>query len=570
MEHETFNAPPHPVTGTTTAKRPPFRLPWKGFLLLLVLGGLVVAPLFVWFYCRIEVPEGYFVPLMRKGGDDMTNKMVLADPGFRGPQFEILREGRHWRNPYTWWWPKPIKATVIPNLSVGVLVRKYGQPLPEGEVVARDDQHKGILPDIRAPGRYYINTWAYDVETHPMVKIEPGYMGVVTLRVGKAPQDPNVFVVNAGERGTQPALLPPGTHPQYSNPYIYEVTPIDVRSQKFEMAGDTTITFPSKYGFDIIVEGTIEWAPDVSMLPEVFVKYVDEADLKDSGGINNIQRKVILPLARSFFRTIGGEHRAVDYITGDTRIRVQSEVERRLRESCAAEGVLIRSFVIRSTEPPQQIRQQYERREIARRETDQFLKEIETQIGQVVVEGATPKLDAQGRPVLDEFGRAVTEGGKTKLDEMGRPLRQGGRLAKVIQERRKDRESQFGEIRVQVAEEVRSAEQYSKVEVTKAAKDLAVAKVMLEAAKDQAAKALAEGKAEADVMVMKYNAEAEAVGAKVAAFGTGDKYAEYQLILKMSPGIQHILSNTDGLFAQLFQRFATLETQTPNAPQGDR
>ena len=55
---------------------------------------------------------------------------------------------------------------------------------------------------------------------------------------------------------------------------------------------------------------------------------------------------------------------------------------------------------------------------------------------------------------------------------------------------------------------------------------------------------------------MKHQAEAEAVRAKIKAFGTGEMYAEYQLITKFAPGIRQVLSNTEGLFAELFERFA--------------
>ena len=40
----------------------------------------------------------------------------------------------------------------------------------------------------------------------------------------------------------------------------------------------TSGTFPSKYGVDVRVEGTIERTPDVKKLPKLFVKYVDEKD----------------------------------------------------------------------------------------------------------------------------------------------------------------------------------------------------------------------------------------------------------------------------------------------------
>ena len=43
--------------------------------------------------------------------------------------------------------------------------------------------------------------------------------------------------------------------------------------------------------------------------------------------------------------------------------------------------------------------------------------------------------------------------------------------------------------------------------------------------------------------------------AKVSAFKTGDRYAEYQLIQKFAPAIRRILSNTEGPFAEIFERF---------------
>ncbi|MCK4601912.1 MAG: hypothetical protein KAU28_05570, partial [Phycisphaerae bacterium] len=515
--------------------------------------------IFVWFFCRIEVGESEFVPLLGKTGKEISNTDILAPgPEFKGPQFEILQEGRHFRNPYNWHWPKPMKATVIEKGHVGVVIRRWGEPLEEGQVVVRNDRQKGILEGQYNPGRYYLNLWEYDVEIHSMVKIEPGFMGVVTRLVGAEAENPNVFVVKKGERGTQPDLLPPGTFPGYSNPYVFMVTPIDVRSQKFEMGREYTITFPSKYGFDIRVEGTIEWAPDIAKLPELFVKYVDEQDLQESGGMNNIQRKVILPYARSYFRMIGAQYRAVDYMTGAPRIRVQNEVLRRLRESCAEQGIEIRAFVIRATEPPKRIREQYERRGMARVEIKQFTEEIKMEIGNVVMEGAQPELRPDGKVVLDERGNPRLVGGKPKMDPDGKPLHEGGRLARAIEERRRDRESKLGEVRGTIVELVRDAERYQKVEVTKAEKDLAVARINLEAADDTAAQTLAKGKAEAEVTVMKHQAEAEGVKAKISAFKTGEKYAEYQLIRKFSPGIRRILSNTEGLFARLFERFAKM------------
>ncbi len=532
-------------------------------IVLILVGAAVVGlPAWYWFGWRIEVGPGEFMPLLQKTGKDIDNSMILADPEFKGPQFEVLKEGRHFKNPYTWSWPKkPLRAIEIPNGKVGILVRRHGNKLAPGEVVAASSDQKGIVREPKTPGRHYINTWAYDIEIKDMVKIEPGHMGVVTLLVGPTAKDAFGFTVADGERGAQPDLLPPGTHPQHSNPSVHRVTSIDVRSHKLDMSGENSIRFPSKYGFDIRVEGTTEWAPVLKKLPELFVKFVDAKDLEETGGIRNIEQKVILPYARSFFRTVGGSYRAVDYITGSTRIVVQNEVEKRLKDACAEEGILIKSVVIKATMPPQQIRKQYERREIARRLKDQYGKEIEMEVGDVVMLGQKPTLGPDGKPILDDGGKQLMTGGKPKLDENGIPISEGGRLKRVIMQRMKDREKKLGLVRETVADEVRAAEQYRAVELTQAQRKFEVATIKLEAAKDKAAAILAQGQAEAAVTVMGHKAEAEGIAAKVNAFETGEKYAEYMLILKLSPGIRQILSNTEGPFAKLFERFSSLEDE---------
>jgi len=511
-----------------------------GFVLAMLVFG---AGLFVWFGMRIEVGPGEFAVLVKKTGDNIRNEDILAPDGdHKGIQHELLKEGRHFRNPFFWAWTDPIAATLVPQGQVGVMIRKHGDPIPARQVLALESHEKGILPGVLTPGRYYLNPYGYHVHIKEMVKIEPGYVGIVTLQIGKNPSDPFAFVVNEDEVGVQPKLLPAGTHPEYSNPFVHRITPIDVRSQKFEMRDAYAISFPSKYGFDIKVEGTIEWAPDLEKLPTLFVKYVDEKDLQASGGINNIQEKVILPFARSFFRTVGGRYQAVDYITGDTRVGVQDEGERRLKETCAEEGILVRSVVIRATEPPQAIREQFQRREIAKRQLERYEKEIEMQIGTAVLEN----------------GRAVVDAG-------GKPVRDGGRLTRVIQERKKNRELLLGQIREEVATLIRQAEEYRNIEVTQGNRRVEVAKIELEAAKDKAAGVRAQGFAEAAVKVMAYTAEAEAVNEKVTAFGTGDQYAEYLLIRRVAPGIENILSSTDGSFAELFERFTS-----QNVTQADR
>ena len=159
-----------------------------------------------WFVWRVEVPAGDFVKLVHKSGKDLDNNMVIApNSEYKGPQFEILKEGRHFVNPIYWQADRPEKATLIPEQYVGIRVRLFGDPLPEGEYIAWESSQKGILAEPLNPGRYYMNTYEYEIKQYPMTKIEPGQMGVVTLLSGKQPQDPFSFV-NAQRRKRRTAL----------------------------------------------------------------------------------------------------------------------------------------------------------------------------------------------------------------------------------------------------------------------------------------------------------------------------------------------------------------------------
>ncbi len=151
--------------------------------------------------------------------------------------------------------------------------------------------------------------------------------------------------------------------------------------------------------------------------------------------------------------------------------------------------------------------------------------------------------------------------GTPKLGADGKPQRQGGRLAKVIETQRKDRNTKLGAVRAEIAEEIRKAEQYEAVTVVQAQKELEVAKLRLEAAKKEAAAIRAAGLAKANVKVLLAKAQAEGIRAKVTAMGGGQQYADYTLGTRIAPAIRRVLSPTEGFFADLLKRFSAKETK---------
>ena len=112
----------------------------------------------------------------------------------------------------------------------------------------------------------------------------------------------------------------------------------------------------------------------------------------------------------------------------------------------------------------------------------------------------------------------------------------------------------------------KKAEQEKDVAVTKANQDLAVAQLRLDAAKIEADAIVANGQAEANVILLHKQAEAEPLRQQVAAFGDGNAYAQYFFYQKVAPSVKSILTSTDGPFADLFKQF-TKPSSDSNVPQ---
>ena len=113
----------------------------------------------------------------------------------------------------------------------------------------------------------------------------------------------------------------------------------------------------------------------------------------------------------------------------------------------------------------------------------------------------------------------------------------------------------IGEANKQVVTLVKKAQQDKDVALTKAQQDLAVAQLQLEAAKNLADATVARGTAEANVILLNKQAEAEPLAKQVEAFGDGNAYAQYFFYQKVAPSVKSILTNTDGPFADLFRQF---------------
>lgn len=474
----------------------------RGWAVTTAVGGAILFLLVFAISGTLVVEKGKMAILIRKSGDDPPNGTVIVKPGQKGIQPDPLPEGWYWRNPLVWDWVVADQIVIEPG-HVGVRIRNFGEPLPPGRVIAEEGQ-KGVVRETLGPGSYVINPVAYTIKTYPRVTIAAGHVGVVTLLSGRDPANPNDFLVQDGERGTQKKTLPPGTY--YPNPFIEMITPVDARSHRFDMTGDRIIRFPSLDGFDISMEGTIEWYIDPARVAEVFVKYVDAPDV-----IKSIVEEVILPNARAFSRIEGSKHLARDFIGGITREKFQEQFLAGLKRSCAAQGIVIQSALVRGTSPPEAITKPIKERELAIRLREMYLQQKERERQQKLL---------------------------------------------AMEEKIKERKTQLKQAEADVSVQMTKANQEKDVAIIEANRQLELARLQLQAARNQAEATVATGRAKADVILYKNAAEAQGLKNSVAAFGDADTYVRYVLNSKVGPAIAYVLSSTEGPFADIFRRAA--------------
>ncbi len=491
--------------------RPPkvqFNIPLLTSVPALIVAILVAAFIFIWFFCRIEPGPGKIAVLIRKTGENLPPGQVIAlEEGQKGIQLAVLPEGRYFRNPYTWSW-KIEDITDVPAGRLAVMTRLYGAELPPGKIIAENEGQRGIVKEILRPGKYRINPYAYDVADFKAIDIQPGYVGVVTALTGKDVLNNDLA---ADKRNT--FMVDPGMKgvsgmlldpgTHYLNPYIYNSVEVNLQSQPFEMTGSDVISFLTLDGFTVTVEGYIEFA----------IQRDESAFLTHRvGDMDDIIKKLILPRARGFSRIEGSKHPAVDFIVGETRQKFQNDLEEHLRSKAKGWGLDIKAVNIRKIIVPDAIASITRDRELAVQNAAKY----EQQIVQ-----AKSKAELTKQEML-----AIQNREKVEADTK--------RIRAVI-----------------------DAEQDQSVRLIAAKKELDVAQVEYEAAEFQAEAIVLSAGGEQDAIKAQNEAEAAVLENRVSAFGSGLGFARYVLYEKLGPQVISLLSSdsADGV-GGIFSTFA--------------
>ena len=200
-----------------------------------VLAGAAVVFLgFLWFCCRVYVPEGMMAIVTAKTGRELPPGAILAEPGEKGVQRIPLAEGRHFLNPINNDW-RIVPAQTVGVGQVAVVTSKTGKELAPGEILAADSASKGVWKNVLGPGTYRLNPEGYDVKTMDAISIPIGYVGVVTSQTGK-PASAGAFA-KPGEKGVMEKVLQPGLY--YVNSRAYQIDVVEIGMNQVSIVGQS-------------------------------------------------------------------------------------------------------------------------------------------------------------------------------------------------------------------------------------------------------------------------------------------------------------------------------------------
>jgi len=402
-------------------------------VVLVGLGLVALGTAFHWTVNRVYVPEGQSLQLRYKGpllfgNRDEPPAGELAEWGQIGVQRELRGPGRHFYCPI-WWERKPIDDVVVQPGEVAVVVSKIGKPLRSGEFLVDGEldgekrvTQNGVLRRVFGPGRYRVNTYAYDfkiVKTEKQVEpngatkitgwvdIPTGYVGVVTYLT-----DNTALKKKAG---TQDDVLPPGIYP--INPREQQVDIVGVGYWETSISVDVKkgpdgkeihddsgepiavphkgINFASSDGFDIQLDFTAIWGVMPSDAAEVVRKF---------GSIEAAELKVIIPQSESICRNNGAKMGAVELLVGETRQQFQTDTSQDFQEVLKDKDLTLLYGLVRHIYIPQEVRVPIQQGYIAdeltlTREQEKLTAKTEANLREaeqkVILEGARTKLETE-------------------------------------------------------------------------------------------------------------------------------------------------------------------------------
>ncbi len=275
----------------------------------------------------LNIEPGKVGVLIRKAGDPPPDGQILVsrDSPYRGIIKETFEPGMYYLHPYMYEW-EVVDAVIIPEGKIGVLTRKIGKSPPSGTIlVKRESEYQGIIRELLEPGLYDMNLYEFDVQLAEPILIPDGFVGVMIARTG-TPAPDDQLLVEEGFRGIRKDYLKPGLYD--INPYEFDIILIDTRPQTYAMA-----PAPEQEESAVSNELAFLSGDGFRISIDATVRYRIQPEnapyvvaTLGRNVIEDIQTKIIRPGTRSFARLEGSMLKAIEFASDGTRKTFQDSL----------------------------------------------------------------------------------------------------------------------------------------------------------------------------------------------------------------------------------------------------
>jgi uncharacterized membrane protein YqiK len=398
----------------------------------------------------VTIPQGKTGVVEARDGKALTNGRIIARQvecdsfqdgqafmergGERGPQMALITAGTYRINPFLF---AVTLADVIdvPDDKVGVVMTREGRPLAAGDIAGPAvDGHdmfqspqafvdaggsKGLQEQVLLAGRYFINPRFATVELVDMVEVPIANVGVVIAFVGKEGTDVtgesfrHGNLVSRGEKGVWVSPLDPGKYPL--NPYTHKVSNVPTANVVLNWAtGKTeahkldanlsTITVRSADGFKFNLDVSQIIHIPRSDAPKVIARF---------GGMSALVTQVLEPTIGNYFRNAAQGSDIIDFLKN--RSSRQSQARDAISAALAEYNVGAVDTLIGDIVPPEQLMKTLTDRKIAEQErvtyeTQRLAQTVRQELEQATALAATQAkvVDAERQVAIAEFNARAT------------------------------------------------------------------------------------------------------------------------------------------------------------------
>lgn len=302
----------------------------------------------------VIIPAGKVGIVTAKDGKSLPPGEFLADEDQKGIWKNVLGPGKYRLNPEGYD-VSLADAVNIPIGYVGVVTSLSGKKAPDGQFAGPGE--KGVRKDILQPGLYYINPNAYKIDVLEIGLSQVALTGreggqVVTknkAEVQNAAMDQlasNVLAKQLERRkdymGLRQQAAAPADNKAPAGKALKAQAPQSVSSFGLQQF----VEFPSRDGFEIHLDMSVEFELEPDKISEILLKYGDLPAVVD---------KIIMPQIQSVSRLKGSSYRAQDFIVGEAREKFQNELRETLFTVLQKKDIKVHNSLIRHVDVPDQI-----------------------------------------------------------------------------------------------------------------------------------------------------------------------------------------------------------------------